>query len=73
MLNFQPVPLPAGCGPSKEQEAWFVVTESVAQKVFCDSGGWVFARHPWKREKEIVSGYEAVFDEPPPNTSQRPG
>ena len=34
--------------------------------------GVVFARHPCKREKEIVSGYEAVFGEPPPNNSQRP-
>ena len=34
--------------------------------------GVVFARHPCKRGKEIVSGYEAVFGEPPPNNSQRP-
>jgi hypothetical protein len=25
---------------------------------------WQFSDHPWKREKEIVNGYEAVFGEP---------
>ena len=39
-----------------------------AQLAFC----WQFTDDPWRRENEIVSAYEAVFGEPPPNNSQRP-
>ena len=47
-------------GPSKEQEAWFVVRESVAHKVFCDTGGWIFVLAKKLRDfSESLSGLGA--------------